>query len=1113
MTPKLLANRYQLLHLLGSGGMGRVFQAQDWLTGEMVALKQVGTSALGAGSDPQFRLALAGEFQVLASLRHPNIIGVRDYGFDSGREPYFSMDLLPKAQTIVAAGQNATPAAKIDLLLQLLHALIYLHHQQIIHRDLKPGNVLVSGRELKVLDFGLATLAKKREGATGTLAYMAPELLQGQPAGPSSDLYAVGLLGYELFAGWFPYPTSPSQLIQSILYEQPNWDYVEIGPQLRTVFQQLLAKEPSSRPPTADAVVMALSQATGRNLPIETYATRESFIQAAPFTGRDNELSQLTQALHTTQQGQGQSWRVSGESGVGKSRLLQELRTLALVQGVIVLHGQASENGPAYQTWLPILRRLLLLAEPTAEEAAVLKPLVTDIEQLLARPVADPPPLQPQQARPRLLATITTLLQRAASQQPLLLLLEDIHWAGDNSLELLQWLNRQISQMAALLIATYRDDEAPQLAVKLAEMNSLALQRLSMNQIAHLSQAMLGPAGQSAHLVTFLNRETEGNTFFVVEVMRALAETAGRLERIAEMALPQPILAGGMMTILQRRLGRIPAGYTPLTQLAAISGRVLDLAVLNQASDQSPDLDNWLTIGANAAVFAVQDNQWQFAHDKLRQAALLKLTPSQHQQLHGQIGQAIEQVYAHQLTNQYPNLAHHYQQAQNRSKASHYTRLAADAAQAAFANIEAIAYYQQLLTLLDEADLTGRADAILKLSHLFRYQGQMDKAEAGYQQLLDQPDLPPSVLARACLGLGGSYRAQSKYPQALDWLEKARQSYTSFNDPAGLTDTLSEIGAVLYYRGDYAAAGREMSHCLTLAQALNDQQRTAQAYQQLGNIAFDMGDYATTRAHYQASLELRRHLGDKNGLAAALSNLAILALYEGNFSLGLELGQQSLAIRRETGDKAGQAIGLNNLGILAKELGDFALAERYYQEGLTLHQAFNDRQGIAGSMVNLGVLAFLQGRYGQAQQLYDTALAMRRQIGDRWGIASSLIYVGDMALLTGNWGQATDYYRESLTVLRQLGDKQKTAYAFIGLAGVMVGQGDPAGIVLLSMAKSLLQTNNLVMESHVRLIFDFVRERALSRPELAFDTHWTIGQQVSLEEAFKLALPDQPPSG
>lgn len=1112
MTPKpsLLANRYQLLNLLGAGGMGRVFQAQDWLTGEIVALKQVGTATLGAGSNPQLRLALAREFQVLASLRHPNIIGVRDYGFDSGREPYFSMDLLPKAQTIVTAGQNASPAGKIDLLLQLLHALIYLHHRQIIHRDLKPGNVLVSGRDVKVLDFGLATLNENREGAIGTLAYMAPELLQGHPAGPASDLYAVGLLGYELFAGWFPYPTSPSQLIQSILHEQPNWDYVAIAPELRAVFQQLLAKDPAGRPPNADAVVVALSQATGRALPLETQATRESFIQAAPFTGRDNELNQLSQALQAAQQGQGQSWRVGGESGVGKSRLLQELRTLAMVQGAIVLHGQASENGPAYQSWLPILRRLLLLAEPTAEEAAILKPLVTDIERLLFRPVADPPPLQPQQARPRLLATVSTLLQRAAGRQPLLLILEDVHWAGDNSLELLQWLNRQISQMAVLIVASYRDDEAPQLASKLAEMALLALPRLSLNQIAHLSRAMLGPAGQLPHLVTFLSQETEGNTLFVVEVMRALAETAGRLERIAEMTLPKHILAGGMMTILQRRLGHIPAGYTPLTQLAAVSGRVLDLAVLGQASDQATNLDNWLTIGANAAVFTVQDGRWQFAHDKLRQAALLNLPPHQRQQLHGQIGQAIEQLYVDQLSDHYPDLAHHYQQAQQQEKARHYTRLAGESAQAAFANAEAIAYYEQLLNLLDADDLPGRADTWLKLSHLFRYQGQMDKAKAGYQQIISQPALPLPFLARAYLGLGGSYRAQSNYAQALDWLEKARQSYSALHDPAGLADTLSEIGAVLYYRGDYGAAGREMSHCLTIAQTLNDQQRTAQAYQQLGNIAFDMGDYATTRAHYQASLEIRRHLGDKNGLAASLSNLAVLALYEGNFAYGLELGQQSLAIRRETGDKGGQAIGLNNLGILAKELGDFALAERYYQEGLSLHRAFNDKQGIAGNMVNLGVLAFLQGYYGQAQQLYEAALVMRREIGDRWGIASSLIYVGDMALLAGRWPEADATYRESLILLRELGDKQKIAYAFIGLAGARIGQGHPAGITLLAGAEKLLQNNNLVMESHVRIMFDFGRKEALSRPELPFDSYWSAGQTLSLEEAFNLALPAPP---
>src|SRR5262249_42494050 len=144
------------------------------------------------------RLTLAREFRVLASLRHPNIISVLDYGFDDDLSPYFTMELLEGAESIMKAGASLSTDGKIDLLAQTLQALAYLHRRGVIHRDLKPGNVMVVGGRVKVLDFGVSTLrARDGEGGrvlVGTLPYMAPELLLGEAASEASDLYAIGTI-------------------------------------------------------------------------------------------------------------------------------------------------------------------------------------------------------------------------------------------------------------------------------------------------------------------------------------------------------------------------------------------------------------------------------------------------------------------------------------------------------------------------------------------------------------------------------------------------------------------------------------------------------------------------------------------------------------------------------------------------------------------------------------------------------------------------------------------------------------------------------------------------------------------------------------------------------
>ena len=158
----LIGSRYEVINELARGTTGAVFRALDRLTGHVVILKRLrmpassATEPLTGDAALQERLALAQEFRLLASLRHPNIISVLDYGFDGNGHPYFSMDQAENALTIIEAGANQPIAVQIELLVQTLRALAYLHRHGIIHRDLKPANIVVTGGQVKVLDLGLS---------------------------------------------------------------------------------------------------------------------------------------------------------------------------------------------------------------------------------------------------------------------------------------------------------------------------------------------------------------------------------------------------------------------------------------------------------------------------------------------------------------------------------------------------------------------------------------------------------------------------------------------------------------------------------------------------------------------------------------------------------------------------------------------------------------------------------------------------------------------------------------------------------------------------------------------------------------------------------------------
>lgn len=741
----LINRRYRLQEKLGEGGMGAVYRAYDRLTGNDIALKRVTTAAehlsfstRDSGDSGDLRLALAQEFKTLASLRHPNIISVLDYGFDAEQLPYVTMQILENAPTIKQAAHNLALEEKVDLVIQMLQALAYLHRRGILHRDLKPSNVLAVNGQVKVLDFGLAVAREQvREGRfVGTLAYMAPEVMQGEVPTEASDLYAVGVMAYELFSGQHPFDISDSQkLMADVLGSEPDMTPLEhvtptptpeqntdvhmndgvpdtvvpldddhasdildaektksVAKQHETVLGdsghanmldsektntlhealtnvakasprppasrradmpsnplawvvlKLLAKRPANRFQNVAEVITGLSAAIGKPAPEESAAIRESYLQAAKFVGREQELGQLSDVLkETIENKKGAAWLIGGESGVGKSRLVDELRTLALVEGAEVVRGQAvSEGGVPYHIWRDVLRWLALNVDLDDEEAGILKALVQDVGNLLEREVLDAPALDPQQTQVRLFKTVTGVIQRLT--RPMMVILEDLQWASSESIEMIKRMNTLTSDLPLIILGNYRDDERPDLPETLTEMQPMKLSRLGEYEISELGVSMLGDAGRNQDVIDLLQKETEGNAFFLVEVVRALAEQAGLRENVADMTLPERVFAGGVQEIVQRRLSRVPESARTLLQLAAVGGRQLDVRVL-QTLNPDINLDNWLTTCANAAVIDAQGERWRFSHDKFRESLLDDLAEGTPPNLHQQVAEAIETVY------------------------------------------------------------------------------------------------------------------------------------------------------------------------------------------------------------------------------------------------------------------------------------------------------------------------------------------------------------------------------------------------------------------------------------------------------------------------------------
>ncbi len=342
---------------------------------------------------------------------------------------------------------------------------------------------------------------------------MAPEILQGQRASAASDIYAVGMVAAEMLLGRHPlaldYERNEFLLIDRVLHTTPDLSSLA-NSGLAAVLSRALAKTRSLRPVDAASFGRELAEAAGLKLPPESIEVRDSYLLAAPFIGREAEIARLTGALNLARMAQGSAWLVMGESGVGKSRLIEELRSLALVSNVLVVRGQAvSAGGGAYQLFRDALRMLCLQVELSDFETSILGTLLPDLGALLSRKILPPPELDAQAAQGRLLRVIAELVWRQS--QPVLLLLDDLQWADTESLALLRQLARSIACHRLMVVACAREEEAPRLPRELPELRLLPLHRLSPASLQRLCESMLGEHGGDPELLSLISRETEGN--------------------------------------------------------------------------------------------------------------------------------------------------------------------------------------------------------------------------------------------------------------------------------------------------------------------------------------------------------------------------------------------------------------------------------------------------------------------------------------------------------------------------------------------------------------------------------------------------------------------------
>ncbi|HEX2915846.1 MAG TPA: tetratricopeptide repeat protein [Chloroflexia bacterium] len=852
--------------------------------------------------------------------------------------------------------------------------------------------------------------------------------------------------------------------------------------------------------------------------------------------GRQAELALISSRMELARQGKGQIIGITGEAGLGKSRLVAEVIGLGQRQGFKGYGGacQSSGTNSPYLAWKAIWQAFFEIEHDTESEIQVSK-LESRLAALAPRrlpalpllgPLLDTPleendfsrTLQPKDRRNVLTALLEECLKAAAQEEPVLVVLEDVHWIDPLSHDLLLALGKTIANSAVCFVLAYRPVDLERLQAPQVEalpyfihLELSSLEPAEAEQLIRARAAQLFPEEKGelpGTLLKELASKGQGNPFFLEELLNYLRDR--EISPYDGRALQALDLPASLHTLILSRIDQLSERQKATLKVASIIGRLFAFnwlqgyyPTLGTVEAVKNDLHELARLDITPLDTPEPELSYLFKHIVTQEVAYLSLASATRADLHERLAGWLEG----QDPERYLDLlAYHYGRSENRAKQREYFEKAGDAARIAYSNEAALDYYDRLLPLLREQG--EQAELYLSMGAVLELIGRREEAERRYREALALSGKDLARKARAQLALGKLNRLLGNFPEALVWLEQARIGWETLDDRGSLSQVLIESGVVEQMKGEFEAAWTYLEEGLDLAREVNDKRSISLALNVLGNVIKNKGDHQAARVFHEESLSVRREMGDRWGIGASLANLGNLFLLEGRNLESRALFEESLIIFREIGDKENCAALLNNLGNVHYNQGDYYEALILYQECLTLAREIGNKWGIALELHNLGNVFFYLGDYPKAQTLHEEALLLRQEMRDRQHIGESLHSMGVLALYQGDTDLARTRFEESYSVAREIGNKRGMVATLIGLAAVLHRQNQSQSTAHLAGAVENWRANfKFALErGELKMYQETVDSARQVLGDNNFQAAFEAGQKLTLEEAMQLAL-------
>ncbi|UCE37634.1 MAG: tetratricopeptide repeat protein [Thermoplasmata archaeon] len=653
----------------------------------------------------------------------------------------------------------------------------------------------------------------------------------------------------------------------------------------------------------------------------------------------------------------------------------------------------------------------------------------------------------PQIKRNLLFENILLGIERHAKTNPSILCIEDMQWADPSSLALMHYIARNTRKCNLLILGTYRPEdvsitreekvhhlvEAMQLMSREDLYSKIELERLEEVYIDEMLSSLLTKTDFTDEFMKQMYKDTEGNPFFIVELIRMLVEE-GTIEKkgdiwILTKDLKDVHIPSKVNVAVNRRLNRVKEEGREILDIAAVIGEEFTSAILAKAANLEKVhlLKQLRILEQNHKLIRSVDTKYKFDHAKIKEVTYSKIPLELKMEYHALIANAIEILNEDDLDNVIGDLAFHYYHCKNREKALLYLIKAAERAKKDYSNEEAILFYTQAQELEENAQ--KRMEIFERLGEVYNLIGDYDKSLESFNSALELTKGNKNKIAEIKANIGRIYRKKGEYNESI---RKLTEALDLVKNEGGKEEALvlEKIGMTYLRRGDYKRAFEYLEKSLEIGEIIGDQKDIATCLKNIGCMYWSRGEHEKALKNFEKSLKIHDKIGDQPGIHACLNNIGEVHRIKGEYERALEWLEKSLRIGEKIGNQIGIGFNLINIGNAYTQIGEYDKALKHLEKGLKIGKKIGAQTVIADGYWVTAETYLKKSDMKGALDFCDRVFDLSKKTGSKEHIAHSRRIFGGIYCEQKKWEESIENFQESLKIFNEIGMKNELGNAY-----------------------------------------------------------------------------------